>query len=94
MGLRNMSFLLGFAGALILAGCAGFSYRYHGLAGVGYEHGTLLGQKESDDIPFQSCEPNGQSKHPCVVMFTKEFLAFKQDYEDTKQKLIACQKGH
>ncbi len=92
MGLRK-SFLLGLFSAILLASCAGFSYRYYGLAGVGYEQGKLLGPKESDDLPFSKCAPNGESKFPCVVMFTKEFMAFKLDYEDTQQKLIDCQKG-
>lgn len=87
------SYLLGMVSAFILIGCAGFSYRYYGLQGVGYEHGTLLGPKESDDLPFSKCSPNGESKNPCVVMFTKDFFAFKLDYEDTKQKLKECQKN-
>lgn len=92
MGLRK-SFLAGFITCLIsFAGCAAFSFRYYGLADVVYEHGTLLGPKEKDDLPFSKCSPNAESKHPCVVMFTKEFMAFKLDYEDTKQKLIDCQK--
>lgn len=93
MGLNKKGFILGFVSALVLAGCAGFSYRYYGLAEVDYEHGTLLGPKEKDDLPFSKCGPNGESKHPCVVMFTKDFMSFKQDYEDTKQKLVACEKG-
>lgn len=92
MGLRT-SFLMGFAGALLLAGCAGFSYHYYGLADVEYDHGNLLGPKPKDDLPFSKCAPNGESKHPCVIMFTKDFMAFKLDYEDTKQKLSDCQKG-
>lgn len=95
MGLKlscHRSYLLGVASACLLAACAGFSYRYYGLAEVDYEHGTLLGPKEKDDLPFSKCAPNGEAKHPCVVMFTKDFMAFKQDYEDTKQKLKECQK--
>jgi hypothetical protein len=88
------SFLAGFIFCLIFfVGCAAFSYRYYGLADVVYEHGTLLGPKEKDDLPFSKCAPSGNLKHPCVVMFTKEFMAFKQDYLDTQQKLIDCQKA-
>ena len=96
MGLKNANFRLVSAlilNLVILVGCAGFSYRYYGLSEVDYEHGTLLGPKEKDDLPFSKCAPNAESKHPCVIMFTKEFFAFKQDYEDTKQKLKECQKN-
>ncbi len=89
MGVR--SFTVGFLACLVLVGCAGFSYHYYGMKDVVYEHGTLLGPKEKDDLPFSKCAP-GQLKHPCVVMFTTEFISFKTDYEDTKQKLIECQK--
>lgn len=76
----------------ILIGCAAFSYHYYGLSEVNYEHGVLLGPKEKDDLPFSKCAPSDQIKNPCVVMFAKEFFAFKQDYEDIKIKLIACEK--
>ena len=92
MGL-NRNFILGFISCLFFVGCAAFSFRYYGLADVVYEHGTLLGPKAKDDLPFSKCQPNGTTKHPCVVMFTADFFSLKQDYEDTKQKLIDCQKG-
>jgi len=77
---------------LVLLGCAGFSYHYYGLSEVDYSHGNLLGPKEKDDLPFSKCAPNGESNHPCVVMFAKDFFAFKQDYEDLKVKLTECEK--
>lgn len=77
---------------MMLLGCTAFAYRYYGLADVSYEQGTLLGPKEKDDLPFSKCEPSAQVKHPCVVMFTKDFIAFKQDYEDVKTKLQICEK--
>ncbi len=86
-------FSIGFVCALFLVGCAGFTYRYFGLAEVDYEHGKLLGPKEKDDLPFSKCAPNAVSKHPCVIMFTTDFFAFRQDYEDVKAKLIACEKA-
>lgn len=87
------SFVSGFMCCLTLfAGCAAFSYRYYGLADVIYDHGTLLGPSEKEDLPFSKCQPNTESKHPCVVMFTKDYMAFKLDYEDTQQKLKDCQK--
>lgn len=81
--------------ALAMVGCAGFSYRYYGLQGVRYDEGKLLGPKEdgSTDLEFSMCAPSAQVKHPCVVMFAVEFQRFKLDYEDTKQKLEACQKN-
>lgn len=92
MELKIKSVIVGFLSCALLFGCAGFSYHQYGLAGVVYEHGTLLGPKEKDDLPFSRCAPNGESKHPCVVMFTTDFMAMKLDYEDTKQKLSACEK--
>lgn len=86
------AYLFGFLWCLILVGCAGFAYHYYGLDGVVYEHGMLLGPKPKDDLPFSKCAPNAETAHPCVVMFAKDFFAFKQDYEDTKQKLKECQK--
>lgn len=79
-------------GMLLLIGCAGFTYRYYGLKGVVYDHGTLLGPSDKDDLPFSKCAPNALSSFPCVVMFTKDFFAFKTDYEDSKQKLKECEK--
>lgn len=85
-------FGIGFLFALLLVGCAGFSYHYYGLDGVTYEHGMLLGPKEKDDLPFSQCAPNASSKHPCVVMFASEFFKFRQDYEDVKMRLAQCEK--
>lgn len=86
-------FHVGFLFALLLiVGCAAFPFHYYGLSEVDYEHGTLLGPKSTDDLPFSKCAPNGQTKNPCVVMFVKDFFAWRQDYEDVKNKLIACEK--
>lgn len=86
------SFLVGFLSCLLLVGCAGFSYRYYGMQGVVYEHGMLLGPTERDDIPFSSCQPGVGIKNPCVVMLTKDYFAFKLDYEDLKQRLRTCER--
>jgi hypothetical protein len=92
MGLKR-AFIFGFLAALILiAGCAGFSYRYYGLSEVVYDHGNLLGPKPKDDLPFSKCAPNAQTKNPCVVMFTKDFYNLRLDYDDTKNRLIDCEK--
>lgn len=85
-------FLLGFLACILLVACAGAGFKYYGLQDVLYDHGTLLGPTEKEDLPFYKCSPNSETKFPCVVMFSKDFFAMKQDYEDTKQKLKDCQK--
>jgi hypothetical protein len=85
-------FVIGFISCLFLVGCAGFSYHYYGLSDVSYDHGILLGPKPKDDLPFSKCAPTETSKNPCVVMFATDFFQFKQDYLDTQQKLIDCEK--
>jgi hypothetical protein len=62
------------------------------MEGVSYKDGILQGPTPKDDIPFSRCEPTAADKHPCVIMFSKEFFALKQDYQDTQQKLSDCQK--
>jgi hypothetical protein len=89
----NRSFALGFAFAMVLWGCAGFSYHYYGLAEVDFSHGTLLAPSAKDDLPFSKCAPNGQSKNPCVVMLTTDFFALRQDYDDVKTRLSDCEKA-
>ncbi len=93
MGL-NRQFLFGFLACLMIVGCAGAGFRYYGLSAVNYNDGMLLGPKPKDDIPFSACAPVGNDAYPCVVMFSKEFFALKQDYEDTKQRLKECQKSN
>lgn len=91
MGLRfrDASFLIL---GILVTGCAGFSYRYYGLDDADYSRGTLRGPKPEQDLKFERCAPSQASKHPCVVMFATEFFRFKQDYEDTKQRLIECER--
>lgn len=88
----NRLYTLGVLSGCLLMGCASFAYRYYGLEGVRYEEGKLLGPVPKEDLPFSSCAPNVESKHPCVLMFAKEFYAFKLDYEDTKQDLETCER--
>jgi hypothetical protein len=90
MGL-NRYFYLGFIVCLFLVGCVGFTYHFYGLSEVIYDRGMLLGPNSKDDVPFSKCAPSADSRHPCVVMFTKDFFAFKQDYEDTQMRLKACE---
>lgn len=93
MGLKyRTSFILGFVCCLLVLGCAGASFKYYGLAEFDYNQGVLLGPKPKDDLPFSRCAPTGNVAHPCIIMFSTEFFALKQDYEDTKQKLKECQK--
>lgn len=91
MGVKQ-SFLLGCIFSSLLMACAGAGFKYYGLQGVTYDHGSLSGPFKKDDLPFSNCAENAQSKFPCVVMFAKDFYAFKQDYEDTKQKLKECER--
>ena len=93
MEIRKKSFLLGFLACLFIVGCAGFSYPFYGLDKVNYELGVLLGPEPKDDLPFAKCTPSLTTKNPCVVMFSKDFFALKQDFEDTQQKLKECEKG-
>ncbi len=90
MGLKY--FWFGFIVALTLVACAGLKPHYYGLSDVQFDHGMLLGPKASDDLPFSKCAPSAQQAQPCVIMFSTEFFALKQDYEDLQQKLIACEK--
>lgn len=83
--------MLGLLLGMALLGCAGFSYRYYGLGDVDYTKGTLLGDKPENDLPFATCEPSVSSKHPCVVLKADEFFRFKQDYQDTQNKLKECE---
>ena len=93
MGVKT-AFAVGFLFCLMLFGCAGaaFSYRYYGLGGASYINGKLLGPKETDDMPFTSCEPSSSAKNPCVIMMAKDFYALKQDYQDTQQRLKECER--
>ncbi len=91
---HKKAFGLGLVSALTLVACSGLSIRYYGLSQVEFSRGILLGPKESDDLPFSRCAPVGNEANPCVVMFTRDFFALKQDYLDTKQKLKDCQRGN
>lgn len=84
--------ILVLAFGFILVGCAAFSYRYYGLDAVSYD-GKLLGPKPEDDISFMFCKPDETVKGKCVVMKADDFFRMKQDYNETKQRLIECQGG-
>jgi hypothetical protein len=91
---KKRSFVVGFFSAIFLMSCAGMTVKYYGMAGVIYEHGKLLGPKDKDDLPFSKCAPTATSKNPCVVMFATDFHKLKQDYQDTKMRLIECEKSN
>lgn len=75
---------------LLAVGCAGFTFKYYGLAAVSYD-GTLLGPSADKDVPFSRCAPTEADKGPCVIMFTSEFFALKTDYQNLKAQLKECQ---
>lgn len=75
---------------MMLAGCAGFAYRYYDLVGARYEEGKLKGPSADLDLDFSLCAPTAQDPHPCVVMFYNGptgFAALKLDYNDCKMRL-------
>ncbi len=87
-------FLAGFAFCALLAGCAGFSFRFYGLEGARYDNGKLLANSgEADDLPFTRCQPSDADRHPCVVMLRPEFFRVKTDYEGTQSKLKTAEKA-
>lgn len=92
--LHGLSVLTGFVLALTLVACAGisFPYKYYGLSAASYENGKLMGPMAAQDLDFASCQPTKETATPCICMFTKEFLPMKQDYLQTKNALITCQK--
>ena len=85
-----VAFVLGFC----VASCTGavFSYQYYGIMEADYSRGKLTGPTPSDDLSFSVCTPTPENKSPCVVMMTPKFFALKQDYLDTQNRLIECQK--
>lgn len=87
------SFLAGLILGVLLVGCTGFTYKYYGMRGMDYATGTLLGEKEADDLPFNKCQPTSTSSNPCVVIFAPTFFKLRQDYEDTKIKLAECERS-
>lgn len=88
--LRNKPFAIGLLFGLILAGCAGFQYRYYALDPASYE-GALRGPEPKDDIPLTECQPDARVRGKCVVMLVDEFTAFRVDYERIKTQLKDCQ---
>lgn len=89
--MRN--FLLGLICGLAVVACAAtFPYRHYGLDAASYD-GNLLGPESKDDLPLRVCAPDDQAKGKCVVLLTEEFFRMKQDYLDTKQRLIDCERN-
>ena len=93
MAIRKTSYTIGLLSGLILSACAGLTYKHYGLSGVRYEEGKLLGPEPKYDRAFSECAPDAQYKFgKCIVMFYSDFKSFKLDYEDTKMRLIDCEK--
>ncbi len=86
-------FFLGVVTGCIFVGCAGlsFPYKYYDPVFVSYD-GTLMGPSKEDDLPGNICEPNEESKHPCVIMKAQEFFLLKHDYIDLEERLVECEK--
>lgn len=84
------NFYKGIILGVFISGCGGasfnFAWKHYGLKVASYD-GKLLGVTEADDKDFKTCENNN-----CVLMYTADFFAFKQDYLSCKDKLIACEK--
>lgn len=78
--------------AALLGGCSTpYSIRYYGFGDVDFGKGKLLGPTPADDLPFSKCSPNSLETHPCVMMFADDFFKFKQEVEDVRIKLNACE---
>lgn len=75
-------------------GCAGmaFVYNYYGLSAASYD-GKLLAVDPKNDKDLSECAPDAQIKGKCIVMFSSEFYALKQDYLNVQQELSDCQKN-
>ena len=43
------------------------------------------------DISLTTCEPSATSVSPCVTMLTTQYIAWKEDYTNTQNQLVACQ---
>lgn len=88
------SFIVGIICGVLLLSCASaaISYNYYGLAADSYD-GKLLGVDESKDLPLSICEPDAKVKGKCVVMLKAEFFKMKSDLDQTREKLISCERG-
>lgn len=83
------SILIGLGLAVGLIACSGFSYRYYAWD---YQHKTLVGHTQADDLPESHCD-NADGKTKCIVTDLSEFFRLKGDMEKLQADLKACQ-GH
>ncbi len=74
-----------------MACASGFSYKYYVPDSLDYTRGMLRGPTPADDLKFEACTPSVSLKEPCTVIFTAELLRWKLDFEDTQNKLKACE---
>jgi hypothetical protein len=74
---------------LILLSCSSLSYSFYGLQLEQGARGTLLAEKQEDDLDLEeTCYPNKK----CVVLKKEEFFKLVRDYAETKEKLKSCEK--
>lgn len=80
-----------------LSACAApveFLYPHYGMDFSATCGGQLLAKDPVGDLPLAAtCAPTDVEKGKCIVMLRSDFYKMKEDYLDTKQKLIDLQKG-
>lgn len=83
----------GFVAGFLLIGCvsASIGYKYYGLDADSYG-GKLLGPKPKDDIPFEVCKPDEQSKGKCAVMLSAEFKSMATELVTLRQRVKELEK--
>lgn len=82
------AFLMGIVAGFFVMGCAGatFAWKYYGMQMATYD-GKLLGPTPADDKDISTCQGNN-----CVVMYSRDFYAVKQDWLQCHTDLDACQR--
>lgn len=65
-------------------------FKYYGLNADSYE-GMLLGPSSKEDVNLAICEPDKDHATKCVVFEVEEFMKFKLDYLDMKNRLKYCE---
>ena len=88
------NFSLGLLLGICLMGCAGvsFPYKWYYPEFDSYD-GKLLAHLPADDLDGTVCAKDAQGNHGCAVMLKSDFKAMVIDYQDTKIKLIECERG-
>lgn len=86
----NKQFTLGLILGCFAVGCisATFNYSYYYPDGTG----ALIGHTPKDDLPASTCNKNPDGSHTCVVMRKADFEMMVQDYLDTQNQLVKCER--